>query len=98
MPGYWKRPVGRGLGVCHDPNKWRAYIPILCDSSLSLEVEDQHPQDSYTAVILPDKEGKPVAKWVEKALLCDLAWAILKQFEVPHIQDELLRLERKANY
>lgn len=98
MPGLWKRPVGGGLGVCHDPRKWSAHIPRLHTKGEWLEVVDKASNESRVAICVPGTDGEEVTTWVEKAHLCDLAWAILKQFEVPHIQEELVKLERKANY
>lgn len=97
MPGIWKRPLGAGLGVCYDPKRWQAYIPAAHMQGQRFEVDDKFPNQSRAGLVIQEAYEEPAIIWVEKALLCDLAWAILKQFEVPHIQDELEKLQRKAN-
>lgn len=95
MPGIWKRPVGGGLGVCHHPDQWQAYIPGMVPGNTIELVTDTH---SESVTIFGKVDGQTQSRLsVNKALLCDLAWAILKHLEVPHIQDELVKLERKAN-
>jgi hypothetical protein len=98
MPGVWKRPVGRGLGVCHDPNKWQAYIPAS-GGRFELNLTD-YPQseDMMLAIAEVGNAANTMPVTVSKALMCDLAWAILKQYEAPHIQEELQKLQNKAGW
>lgn len=95
MPGIYQRPVGAGLGVCHDPNKWQAYIPGGAEGN-QLQITDTPGNTAWVEMLLPGSYYIPME--FNKALLCDLAWAILKQYEVPHIQEDLQKLQHKAGW
>ncbi|MCA0314206.1 MAG: hypothetical protein LCH63_10260 [Candidatus Melainabacteria bacterium] len=97
MAGIWQRPVGRGLAVLHHPDKWEAWIPA---ENGRFEVHLADYPKSENAMLSIEEIGNPsnaLPVVANKALLCDFAWAILRQFEVPTIQEELTKLERKAN-
>lgn len=95
MAGIWDRPVGRGLGVCHDPDKWQAWIPGNPKDN-ELRVTD-YPNSEYATVEV-SVLGSWVPVMVSKALLCDLAWEILRKYERPHVQDDITKIQRKAGW
>jgi hypothetical protein len=82
--------------VCHHPDLYQAYIPGVVAGN-TLEIVSEPHSESVTVVSRVEGQG-PFLLTVNKALLCDLAWALLKHLEPPHIQDELIKLERKANW
>lgn len=99
MPGIFQRPAGAGLGVCHDPNDWWARIPTGDKYGAWVYVRDcVDCSDAYLSIELNGDLSETVTAHVNKALLCDLAWAILKKYEVPHIQEELQKLQYKAGW
>lgn len=98
MAGIFKRPVGPGLGVCHDPTAWWARIPGKSEGAYIYVRDRTYKQEAYLSIEPNGDPSESISALVSKALLCDFAWAILKKFEVPHIQEELIKLERKANW